>query len=145
MPDSLCSRFSRFALAAALLACPFGAGAGLPEGIKALIAGDYATADKEIRPIAEGGDPQAQILLGQVYRDLRNPERNPVVALAWFRRAAEAGSAQALYWIGVMQSRGDGTEKDMVQAIESWRQSADGGHGPAQGALAVAYATGVGV
>ena len=135
----------RLGLALALLALPGSAGAGLPEAIKALIARDYATADKEMRPIAESGDLRAQVLLGRVYRDARNPQRNPTEALAWFRRAADAGSAEARYWIGVMQAVGEGTEKDMVQAIESWRQSADQGHGPALGALAVAYATGTGI
>jgi uncharacterized protein len=129
----------------ALFALPGGAVAGLPEALKALIAGDYATADKELRPIAEGGDARAQVFLARMYRDARNPERNPTEALAWFRRAADAGSAEARYWIGVMQAVGDGTEKDLAQAIESWRQSAEKGHGPALGALAAAYATGAGV
>ncbi|MPZ45282.1 MAG: hypothetical protein GEV05_18185 [Betaproteobacteria bacterium] len=135
----------RLGLALVLLAVPGSAGAGLPEAIKALIARDYVTADKEMRPIAEGGDTRAQVLLARMYRDAHNPERNPTEALAWFRRAADAGSAEAHYWIGVMQAVGDGTEKDIAQAIESWRRSADEGHGPAMGALAVVYATGAGI
>lgn len=136
---------SHLVLAAALLVLPGAVDAGLPEAVKALIAGDYATADKEMRPLAEAGDAYAQVLLGRMYRDPRNPDRDPAEALGWFRRAADAGSGEARYWIGLMQATGQGTEKDPAQAIESWRQSADAGYGPALGALAVAYASGVGI
>jgi TPR repeat protein len=144
MPPAQVLALSRLALAAALLALPGAAGAGLTEALKALLAGDYATAGKEMRPLAEGGDARAQVLLGRMYRDARNPEHNPAEALAWFERAADAGSAEARYWVGVMQSAGEGTEKNPAQALESWRRSAEAGHGPALGALAVAYATGAG-
>jgi TPR repeat protein len=145
MSDAIAFVLSRLALAAALLAASFGAVAGFPEAIKALAAGDYATADKEMRPIAEGGDTRAQVLLARIYRDTRNPQRNATEAIAWFRRAADAGNAEAHYWVGVMHAAGDGTDKSMEQALQSWRQSADAGHGPALGALAMAYASGSGV
>jgi TPR repeat protein len=145
MSDAIAFALSRLALAAALLTASFGAVAGFPEAIKALAAGDYATADKEMRPIAEGGDTRAQVLLARIYRDTRNPQRNATEAIAWFRRAADAGNAEAHYWVGVMHAAGDGTDKSMEQALQSWRQSAEAGHGPALGALAMAYASGSGV
>ena len=41
--------------------------AGLSEGLAAYTRSDYATALKEMRPLAEQGDAQAQLLLVTMY------------------------------------------------------------------------------
>jgi hypothetical protein len=41
--------------------------AGLQEGLEALKKGDYVTASKELRPVAERGDAEAQYRLGLMY------------------------------------------------------------------------------
>ena len=50
------------ALMLAVIAQP--AAAGFEEGLKALQAGDAATAEKELQPLAKERDPRAQFLLG---------------------------------------------------------------------------------
>ena len=41
--------------------------AGLDEGLEALRRGDYAAAAKELRPLAERGDAEAQYRIGRMY------------------------------------------------------------------------------
>jgi TPR repeat protein len=53
-----------------LLATP--AGAGFDEGVAAYKRGDYTTALREFRPIAEQGDAPAQYTLGVRYDKLLN-------------------------------------------------------------------------
>ena len=58
----------RIALAAVLLVSLVGpARAGLDEADRAYIRGDYATALKEDRALAEQGDVDAQFILGAMY------------------------------------------------------------------------------
>lgn len=140
-------RLRRYIAAAAMAAIGWSlpAAAGVPEALKALAAGDFALAESELRPVAESGDARAQILLGRVHRDLRNPERKPDEAFAWFRRAAEGGNAEAKYWLGHMFNAGEGAAKDVSLAVTWWRQSAEGGFVPAMGMLASTFANGRGV
>ncbi len=51
------------------LAAP--AWAGFAEGVAAYMRGDYATALRELRPLAEQGDANAQFNLGLMYDDGR--------------------------------------------------------------------------
>ncbi len=58
----------RIALAAVLLVMLVGpARAGFDEGVAAYGRGDYATALKEFRPLAEQGDADGQFNLGLMY------------------------------------------------------------------------------
>lgn len=119
--------------------------ADIPAAVKALAAGDFVLAEKELRADADGGNVQAQVLLGRIQRDARNPNRNAGKAFEWFRRAAEAGSAEARYVAGLMAQRGEGTAADPAQAIAWWRQAAEAGYAPAMGVLAASYLAGTGV
>jgi hypothetical protein len=116
--------------------------AGVVEALKAIFSGDYVLAAEELRADAERGNAQAQVLLGRVQRDTRNPSRDFSEAFKWFQRAAEAGSAEGRYWMGVMAQRGEGTTKDIDQAVAWWRQAAEAGYARAMGVLASVYASG---
>ena len=63
--------------------------------------GDYATALKEFRVLAEQGDAAAQYNLGLMYADGRGVPQNDKKAVRWFRLAAEKGNADA-GWNGVI-------------------------------------------
>ena len=52
-----------------LITLPPSAFASRMEAFEAFERGKYATALKEIRPLAEGGDPWSQNFLGTMYRD----------------------------------------------------------------------------
>ena len=82
----------RVLLAAALIcgaAAP--AWADFLDGWEAYHAGDYATALKEWRPLAEQGFAKAQFNLAQQYRRGEGVPENDVESVKWHRKAAEQG------------------------------------------------------
>ncbi len=60
-------------------------------GVEAYKQGDYATALKEVRPLAERGDAAAQYNLGVMYREGRGVPQDDVQAHMWFNLAAAQG------------------------------------------------------
>ena len=96
------------------LAAP--AWAGFNEGMAAYERGDYATALREWRPLAEQGDANAQYNLGIMYRNGRGVPRDFAEAARWYRKAAEQDYAPAQNSLGVMYDNGYGVPQDYVQA-----------------------------
>ena len=64
-------------------------------GAKAYNAGDYATALKEFRPLAEQGDADAFFFLGQIYYFGLDVAQNDKEAIAMFSKAIELGNKDA--------------------------------------------------
>jgi hypothetical protein len=76
--------------------------AGLFEdGLAAHKRGDYATALKLWRPLAEQGLADAQYTLGIMYANGRGVAQNYAEALKWYRMAAEQGNVAAQCNLGV--------------------------------------------
>ena len=69
------------------LAAP--AWAGYAEGLAAYKRGDYATAPRELQPLAEQGVAEAQYYLGLMYDLGRGVPRDRVQAHLWLSLAAE--------------------------------------------------------
>ncbi|MCH8098520.1 MAG: sel1 repeat family protein [Proteobacteria bacterium] len=63
--------------------------AGVDEGVVAYNRGDYATALREWRPLAEQGDAEAQFNLGLMYYKGRGVPQDYAEAVKWYRLAAE--------------------------------------------------------
>src|SRR5215813_14855710 len=66
-------------------------------GITAYQNRDYATAQRELQPLADRGDPRAQRLVGLMYRDGLGVRKDLVRAYMWFDLAAQRnqyGAAQ---------------------------------------------------
>jgi uncharacterized protein len=81
-----------------LLACLIGslAVAGpFEDGAAANARGDYATAVKLWTPLAERGDPDAQLALGDMHSQGRGVLQDYAEALKWYRLAAQQGSIMA--------------------------------------------------
>ena len=73
-------------LSALCLSLP--AQAGFGEGLAAYERGDYATALKEWRPLAEQGDAGAQKNLGWMYYSGQGVPQDYAAAVKWYRLAA---------------------------------------------------------
>jgi len=101
------------AVVAVGLAAP--AWAGFEEGLAAYKSGDYETALREFRPLAEQGHAVAQYNLGVVYDEGRGVPQDDAEAVKWYRIAAEQGYALAQYNLGVMYYEGQGVSQDYVQ------------------------------
>ena len=65
------------------------------KGLEAWGAGDYVTAFREWRELADQGLPKAQSALGLMYQDGQGVAQDDAEAVKWFRLAAEQGDADA--------------------------------------------------
>ncbi len=89
---------------------------GLDEGVSAYNHGDYATALREFRSLAEQGDAGAQYYLGLMYGNGEGVPQDYAEAARWHRKAAEQGVAEAQFNLGVMYNNGQGVSQDYAQA-----------------------------
>ncbi|MFM2366475.1 MAG: hypothetical protein RIR95_1083, partial [Pseudomonadota bacterium] len=79
---------------AGLLLClmsPTGQARDLEVGLAAARAGDYETALREWRPLADQGHADAQAFLGAMYINGDGVARDPEEAARWYRLAADQG------------------------------------------------------
>ena len=90
--------------------------AGLGEGVAAYHRGDYATALREWRPLAEQGNAAAQSRLGVMYENGEGVPRDTAEAVRWYRKAAEQGHTRAQNNLGLMYQNGKGVPQDYAQA-----------------------------
>ena len=119
--------------------------AGFDEGLAAAARGDYATALRKWRPLAQQGDAPAQYSLGVMYAKGWGVPQDFAQALMWYRRAAEQGYASAQYNLGNMSYDGRGVPQDYAQAMMWYRRAAEQGYAEAMNSLGVMYAKGEGV
>jgi TPR repeat protein len=117
----------------------------LEDGQAAYNRGDYATALKLFRPLAEQGNAEAQNNLAWAYEQGSAVKRDFKEAAKWYRSAAEQGSARAEYSLGVLYYNGRGVPKNLQDAIKWYRMAAAQGDPKAQYNLGFMYANGEGV
>ncbi len=136
----------RWAVSAVLLlmlAAP--AWAGFDEGLAAVKRGDYATALRELRPLAEQGHANAQYNLAAMYAKGLGVAQDYVQAVRWLRNAAEQGYAKAQGTLGNMFYKGRGVAQDYAEAARWYRKAAEQGNAKAQDFFGFLCATGRGV
>ncbi len=101
-----------------LIAAALPALADFQAGLDAFQKGDYITAAKEWRPLAEEGDAGSQFNLGLLYLDGHGVPQSSAEAVNWFRRAAEQDYAPAQHNLGAMYGTGQGVKRDYIQAYK---------------------------
>lgn len=116
-----------------------GAMAGFTEGANAYNAHHYERALKEVVPLAEAGNADAQHLLGLMYYMGRGVRRDYKEAMLWHRKAALQGKADAQYVVGAMYYTGNSVPLDQKLAVSWFRKAAEQGHPEAQHALGLMY------
>ncbi len=119
--------------------------ADLKAGLDAYKRGDYHTALKEWRPLAEQGHAEAQYNLGVLYDQGRGVSQDYQEALRWYRRAADQGDAYAQNNLGYMYEYGEGVPQDYQEALRWYRLATDQGYATAQYNLGWLYGGGKGV
>ncbi len=107
------------ALVVVLVAAP--AWADFEAGAEAHDRGDYVTALKEWRPLAEQGDAKAQVNLGWMYLNGHGIPQDDKEAMLWYRLAAAQGDAEAQFNLGAMYAEGLGVSQDDEQAVQWFR------------------------
>src|SRR5215471_9458253 len=122
---------------------PVAAGPG-EDAMAAAARGDYATAVRLLRPLADQGDAQAQYNLGVLYDNGQGVPQNDAEAMKWYRKAAEKGHARAQQNLGTMYANGQGVPQNYTEAMTWFRKAADQGHAGAQQSLGSMYFNGQG-
>ena len=97
-------------------------------GMDANNRGDYATALREWRPLAEQGDARAQFDLGLLYENGDGVPRNYAKARQWYEKSAAQGGAKAQFYLGMQCAFGEGGPLDLVQAHMWYSLAAGNGH-----------------
>ncbi len=119
--------------------------ADFQKGLTAAQNGDYATALREWKPLAEQGHATAQYSLGVIYDNGYGVPENDKTAVKWYRLAAEQGNDFAQYNLGLMYDNGQGVPEDDKTAVKWYRLAAEQGNASAQSNLGAMYDDGTGV
>lgn len=91
-------------------------GADFQTGSDAYRRGDYVTALENWRPLAEQGNPEAQFMVGLMYRSGEEVPLDYGEAARWMHLSAEQGHASAQAVLGMMYLKGQGVPQDLVRA-----------------------------
>jgi TPR repeat protein len=121
----------------------------LTEGIAAVRKKDYYNAVRLLMPLAQAGNAQAQLQMGDLHYHGHGVKESDVEALRWYERAARQGLSQAqfqagnmyAYGLGIAPSDLDVDRKAALYYFEAARQ----GHREAQYGLAILILAGKGV
>ncbi len=105
----------------------------------AYLRGDYATAYRLIKPLAEQGNAKAQFNLGVMYHNGHGVPQDYTEAMKWYQKAAEQALADANYNLGVMHHNGEGVPQDDTEAMKWFRKAAEQGYAKAQYNLGSIY------
>jgi len=92
-------------------------------------SGDYETALREFRPLADYGDARAQTKLGYMYSEGLGVPQHYQEALRWYRLSADQGDASAQFNLGVLYNEGRGVLQDYQEAVKWFRLAAEQGNG----------------
>jgi TPR repeat protein len=126
------------------LAAPVAAGP-LEDAYAAHSRGDFATALRLYRPLADQGVASAQLKLGLIYDLGQGVPQNHAEAMKWYRLAADQGYASAQHGLGTMYHFGQGVPQNYDEARKWYRLAADQGYASAQSSLGGMYYFGRGV
>jgi uncharacterized protein len=91
--------------------------------------GDYSTAFRLLRSLANGGDPLAQVRLGVLYADGKGVAQDYAEAMKWYRKAADQGNAEGQFNLAVMYAS---VMMDEPEAAKWFRKAAEQGHALSQ-------------
>jgi uncharacterized protein len=108
------------------------ASADFAKGMTAFKSGDYATALREFRPLAEQGHAKSQFNLGWMYEKGQGVPKNDKTAMKWYKLAAKQGVAFAQFNLGWMYDQGQGVPKNHKTAVKWYRLAAEQGWRDAQ-------------
>ena len=114
-------------------------------GHDAYNAGDYETALKEWKSLAEKGNAKAQIHVFMMYSSGEGVTQDDKEAMRWLRLAVEQGDAKAQFELGSVYKAGLSVTRDFKEAMKWYRLAAEQGYADAQFALGQMHLKGQGV
>lgn len=115
------------------------------EGRKAYEKGNYETAFRLMKPLADQGDVSSQYYLGIMYDEGKGVRQNYIEAMKWYRMAAEQGDARAQFNLGLLYYNGQGVPQNYSEAAKWYMKAAEGKIAQAQLSLGMMHYRGEGV
>jgi TPR repeat protein len=126
------------------LAAPSVAGS-FEDGLAAYRRGDFATAMRLWRSLADQGNAEAQSRLGFMYQVGHGVPQDDAAAASWYRKAADQGNASGQVNLGLFYEEGrGGLQKDDHEATRLYKLAADQGNASGQANLGLFYEEGRG-
>jgi len=101
---------------------------GLDAANTAYVRGDYNTALREYRLLAEQEDPGAQVGLAEMYLQGHGVQQDHIEAMKWYRKAAEQGDVNAQNSLGYMYENAPGVQQDIIKAYMWYYIASTSGH-----------------
>ena len=86
-------------------------------GVTAYKSGDFETALKEWRPLANQGYADAQWALASMYQYGDGVRQNYATAFKWYKLSAEQGNAIAQNSLGELYRQGQGVSQDRIREL----------------------------
>lgn len=121
----------------------------LTEAASAQARGDHLRAFQILLPLAQGGQPEAQVRLGLIYYHGLGVREDDLEAFGWFGRAAALGHADGQYHLANLYAFGNvppqHAEDGDREAARWYFAAAQQGHADAQYGLAILFSAGKGV
>lgn len=106
--------------------------------------GWFMTTAVRAKPLADGGIPQAQTLMGVLYQAGLGLKKDMAKAAAWYAKAAEAEDITATEQLAQLYLLGEGVPADKSKAADLFEKVAATGNPAAMYNLALIYQEGVG-
>ncbi len=118
---------------------PVGA-APIDDAMFALVSGDSAKAMRTLHSLADKGDIQAEIFLGDIYHDgAEGVPKDHRESTKWYRIVANQGVPIGQYDLGLAYLIGEGLKRNGAEALRLFRLAADQGYAKAQVQVGQAY------
>lgn len=117
----------------------------LDDAVAAAHRGEYATALRQLSPLANAGDARAQFDIGFMHAHGWGVHANPADAIAWYRKAADQGLQIAQHFLGMAYLNGEGVQAEDTEAARWFARAAAQGFPQAQYMLGLMTADGRGV
>ena len=114
-------------------------------GIIAFERGDYKTALKEFKDLAEQKDSRGQYGMGLMYDLGTGVSTNFEESVKWYKLSAEQGNADAQNNLATMYAEGEGVQKDAHKARQLYERAAHQGIFDAPNNLSTMYLQGAGI
>lgn len=117
----------------------------LKQGWGAYKLGDYEDAFSIWMPLAETGNPSAQVFIGLLYNQGHGVIKDINEAVKWYSLASEQGHTPAKWRLAILYHHGDGLIQNYQKATDLYHSAAKQGDVYSQKSLGFMYSKGFGV
>ena len=104
--------------------------------------GDYEAALSLWMPIAEAGNPSAQVFIGLMYNEGHGVDQDGSKTEKWYSLASEQGYVPAKWRLAMLYYHGSGVTQDYQKAADLYHSAAKQGDVYSQKALGIMYSEG---